>query len=128
MRSTRAEERLPESHPPLVGNFGAVCLVRVGVNAVTPRLFILLGLLGPTIAGCAQPDGLPKQGSPASAGSTEPNLQSLEVTGRTRCVPGRRGMIAPVPLHPVVEVLVAAGDRVKKGQTLVKIDDDEPQA
>jgi membrane fusion protein (multidrug efflux system) len=37
-------------------------------------------------------------------------------------------MIAPVPLHPVVEVLVAAGDRVKKGQTLVKIDDDEPQA
>jgi RND family efflux transporter MFP subunit len=37
-------------------------------------------------------------------------------------------MIAPVPLHPVVEVLVAAGDRVKKGQVLVKIDDDEPQA
>jgi RND family efflux transporter MFP subunit len=37
-------------------------------------------------------------------------------------------MIAPVPLHPVVEVLVAPGDRVKKGQALVKLDDDEPRA
>jgi RND family efflux transporter MFP subunit len=37
-------------------------------------------------------------------------------------------MIAPVPLHPVEEVLVKAGDRVKKEQKLVKIDDDEQQA
>jgi RND family efflux transporter MFP subunit len=37
-------------------------------------------------------------------------------------------MIAPVPLHPVVEVLVKPGDRVKKDQPLVKLDDDEPQA
>src|SRR5262249_32249527 len=36
--------------------------------------------------------------------------------------------IAPVPLHPVVEVSVAPGDRVKKGQALVKLDDDEAQA
>jgi len=36
--------------------------------------------------------------------------------------------VLPVPLHPVVEVLVGPGDRVKKGQVLVKLDDDEPQA
>src|SRR5205814_9044321 len=44
------------------------------------------------------------------------------------CAPGRKGTIAPVPLHPVVEVLVAPGDRVKKGQALVKLDDDEARA
>jgi HlyD family secretion protein len=31
-------------------------------------------------------------------------------------------------LHPVEEVRVQPGDRVKKGQVLVKLDDDEPQA
>jgi RND family efflux transporter MFP subunit len=51
-----------------------------------------------------------------------------DVPGRTECVPGRKGTIAPVPLHPVVEVLVAPGDRVTKGQALVKLDDDEARA
>ncbi len=50
------------------------------------------------------------------------------MVGLTQCAPGRRGIIAPVPLHPVVEVKVAPGDRVKKGQELVKLDDDEPRA
>jgi membrane fusion protein (multidrug efflux system) len=53
---------------------------------------------------------------------------TAEVTGRTQCVPERQAIFAPVPLHPVVEVLVAAGDRVQKGQALVKLDDDEAQA
>jgi RND family efflux transporter MFP subunit len=48
--------------------------------------------------------------------------------GRTECAPGRKGLIAPVPLHPVVEVLVNPGDRVTKGQALVKLDDDEARA
>ena len=52
----------------------------------------------------------------------------IEVTGLTQCAPGRRGIIAPVPLHPVVEVLAVQGQRVKKGQELVKLDDDEPRA
>jgi membrane fusion protein, multidrug efflux system len=52
----------------------------------------------------------------------------MEVPGRTQATPGRKGIIAPVPLHPVVEVLVAPGDRVKKGQALVKMDDDEARA
>jgi RND family efflux transporter MFP subunit len=52
-----------------------------------------------------------------------------EVPGRTQCVPKRKAILAPAaPPHPVTEVLVALGDRVKKGQPLVKIDDDEPQA
>jgi RND family efflux transporter MFP subunit len=50
------------------------------------------------------------------------------VVGRTQCAPGRKAAIAPVPLHPVVAVLVAPGDRVKKGQPLVKLDADEPEA
>jgi membrane fusion protein (multidrug efflux system) len=33
-----------------------------------------------------------------------------------------------VPLHPVTEILVQPGSRVKKGQRLVKLDDDEAQA
>ena len=70
--------------------------------------------------------------------STSPALQQdgsitddpsiLEVPGRTEFVPGRKGIIAPVPLHPVVAVLVAPGDRVKKGQAMIKLDDDEAQA
>jgi membrane fusion protein (multidrug efflux system) len=51
-----------------------------------------------------------------------------DVTGRVECAPGRKGTIAPVPLHPVLEVLVAPGDRVTKGQALVKLDDDEARA
>src|SRR5262249_47333905 len=43
----------------------------------------------------------------------------FEVVGRTQCVPGKKGTIAPVPLHPVVEVFVRPGDRVKKDQKLV---------
>jgi len=53
---------------------------------------------------------------------------SIEAVGQTQCAPGRRASIAPVPLHPVVEVLVAPGEHVKKGQILVKLDDDEAQA
>ncbi len=63
-----------------------------------------------------------RKDNPAPAGPV------LEVEGRTQCVPGRKAVIAPVPLHPVEEVLVRPGDRVKKGQVLIKIDDDEPQA
>jgi membrane fusion protein, multidrug efflux system len=57
-----------------------------------------------------------------------PGAGAFWVAARTQCVPGRKCIIAPVPLHPVVEVKVAAGDKVKKDQVLVKLDDDEPQA
>ena len=60
--------------------------------------------------------------------SKAPETGAFWVAGRTQCVPGRKAIIAPVPLHPVVEVKVTAGDKVKKDQVLVKLDDDEPQA
>jgi multidrug efflux pump subunit AcrA (membrane-fusion protein) len=49
-------------------------------------------------------------------------------SGKTQPVPGRVAKIAPVVLHPVTEVLVVPGTRVKKGQPLVRIDDDEAKA
>jgi RND family efflux transporter MFP subunit len=52
----------------------------------------------------------------------------LEAIGRTHCMLSRRGIIASPILRPVVEVLVGPGDRVKKGQLLVKLYDLEPQA
>jgi RND family efflux transporter MFP subunit len=65
--------------------------------------------------------------TPPSAGPAG-DKTALEVPGHTQCVPGRSATIAPVVLHPVEEVKVAPGDRVKKGQILVRIDDDEPKA
>jgi len=52
----------------------------------------------------------------------------IEVTGPVQCIGARKCTIAPVPLHPVTEVRVQPGSRVRKGQVLVKIDDDEQQA
>jgi multidrug efflux pump subunit AcrA (membrane-fusion protein) len=52
----------------------------------------------------------------------------MEVAGRTQCILNRKCSIAPVPLHPVIEVLIEPGARVKKGQVLIKLDDDEPRA
>ncbi len=77
--------------------------------------------------------------SPAPISASAPTLNSttqpaapprdqIEVVGRTQCAPGRRASIAPVPLHPVVEVKVVPGERVTKGQLLVKMDDDEARA
>ena len=53
---------------------------------------------------------------------------ALEVPGRTRCVLSRRAIIASAILRPVVEVLAGPGDRVTKGQALIKLFDLEPQA
>jgi multidrug efflux pump subunit AcrA (membrane-fusion protein) len=52
----------------------------------------------------------------------------LDVPGRTRCMLARRGIIASAILRPVVDVLVGPGDRVTKGQVLIKLFDLEPQA
>lgn len=75
----------------------------------------------------------PRTASQTSAPKPKPHESApapslIEVTGRTQCILNRKAIIAPVPLHPVVEVLVQPGDRVKKDQVLVKLDDDEAKA
>jgi membrane fusion protein (multidrug efflux system) len=70
---------------------------------------------------------------PARSGGQEkaavpPRGAAFEVVGKTQCIGARKCSIAPVPLHPVTDVLVQPGSRVKKGELLVKLDDDEQQA
>jgi RND family efflux transporter MFP subunit len=65
---------------------------------------------------------------PRAASAQPAPAVTLEVLGRTRCMLQRRGIIAPAILRPVVEVLVSPGDRVTKGQALIKLYDLEPQA
>lgn len=86
----------------------------------------LLGLA--ILTGCDPPESASKASSDLGRKDEPRKGLAADVPGRTQCVPGRKAIIAPVPLHPVVEVSVAPGDRVKKGQALVKIDDDEAQA
>jgi RND family efflux transporter MFP subunit len=90
---------------------------------ITCGMFVLLA--GAPQRSTPSPAALPPVKAVAAATSS---AGPLEVVGLTQCAPGRRGIIAPVPLHPVVEVKVVPGDRVKKGQELVKLDDDEPRA
>jgi RND family efflux transporter MFP subunit len=70
----------------------------------------------------------PPPTKPVRQPSGTPGTLAWEVPGRTQCLLTRKGAIAPVPLHPVTAVLVEPGSRVKKGQPLVQLDDDEPQA
>ncbi len=51
-----------------------------------------------------------------------------EVEGKTVPAPGCIARIATAVIHPVEEVKVVAGQRVKKDQILVEIDKDEPLA
>jgi RND family efflux transporter MFP subunit len=70
---------------------------------------------------------LPAADAPATSAQPGP-MAPLEVPGRTRCMLSRRGIIAAAILRPVVEVLVSPGDRVTKGQVLIKLFDLEAQA
>lgn len=65
--------------------------------------------------------------APPTAGQP-PLPPRVEANGRTRCPLDRRGIIASAILRPVVEVLIRQGDRVTKGQVLIKLFDLEPQA
>ncbi|HMF14794.1 MAG TPA: efflux RND transporter periplasmic adaptor subunit [Gemmataceae bacterium] len=64
----------------------------------------------------------------ARAAETGEAANGSWLPGKTQPVPGRCSRIQPAVLHPVVEVMVKLGDKVKKDQPLVKLDDDEPQA
>jgi RND family efflux transporter MFP subunit len=83
------------------------------------------GLILGALAGCQSASS----GADAPAASAPPvPTAPLEVPGRTRCLLSRRGIIASAILRPVTEVLVGPGDRVTKGQPLIKLFDLEPQA
>ena len=102
----------------MIGDSPMKVLSRVAL----PAALLMLTGCDPTTTS----SGYPRVTQQADPIPDDPSV--LEAPGRTQYVPGRKGMIAPVPLHPVVGVLVAPGDRVKKGQALVKLDDDEAQA
>jgi multidrug resistance efflux pump len=96
-------------------------ILALGIGgALGAALTLRLGARGPSPSGLDS--SMPDPVSESSEGA------ALEVKGKTQAAPGRKALIAPVPLHPVVGVLVKPGDRVKKEQPLVKLDDDEPQA
>ena len=83
-------------------------------------LLVACGLLAATLAVC-------EFAVPVASAQLGP-AAPLEVPGRTRCMLSHRGIIASPILRPVVEVLVGPGDRVTKGQVLIKLYDLEPQA
>ena len=87
------------------------------MRILTP--FLILGLV--TSCGCG---GI----VPAKSVYAADGEKDAWIAGKTQPAPGRIAKIAPVVLHPVVDVMVKVGDRVKKEQPLVKLDDDEPQA
>jgi membrane fusion protein (multidrug efflux system) len=91
--------------------------------------WLAIGIFGVLLTHC---EPLPSsQPAAPQAGKGEAPVAAntpFEAVGRTECSPERKALISPVPLHPVVEVLVKPGDRVKKDQVLVKLDDDEPKA
>ena len=64
----------------------------------------------------------------AGVGLAQGDKALFTVPGRTRCIAANKAIIAPVPLHPVDEIYVRVGDRVKKGDKIVRLDDDEPKA
>jgi multidrug resistance efflux pump len=75
-----------------------------------------------------RPDLLPAARGPTPTAEVRAASPPVAVTGRTHPAPGRSATIAPVVLHPVVEVRVVPGDRVKKDQVLARLDDDEARA
>jgi membrane fusion protein, multidrug efflux system len=110
---------------------------------MTMLLLVACGLVLGALEGCDLPT--PVANAPAASaqpGPTAPQevrgptappevrgpTAQLDVPGRTRCMIRRRGIIAPAILRPVVEVLVGPGDRVTKGQALIKLYDLEQQA
>jgi RND family efflux transporter MFP subunit len=93
-------------------------------SSVCLTLLVLLGLTAWRVRGVSAPSPT----EPIAQKSVLPGGVVIEVMGRTQCIGSRKSIIAPVPLHPVTAVRVEPGSRVKKGQLLVKLDDDEPQA
>jgi multidrug resistance efflux pump len=93
------------------------------------RLYSYIALLAmPGLVGGCSPGkkSFAADAAPASKGAA--HAFPADVPGQTQPVAGRSATIAPVVLHDVTAVLIVPGDRVKKDQPLIKLDDDEAQA
>ncbi len=88
-------------------------------------LAALLGALGSHILTAHFSEAVAVMAEPKSAPDS---ANPLDFAGKTQPAPGKSALICPVPLHPVEEVLVKAGDHVKREQVLIKLDADEPKA
>jgi RND family efflux transporter MFP subunit len=82
------------------------------------------GLFGLVILSLDQKDSAAKSNF---SSISEPSVP-ITIPGTTQCSPKGMAILAPAVLHPVEEIFVALGDKVKKGQPVVRLDDDEPQA
>ena len=104
-------------------------IVMHGASLMATASHLAVGVVLVVLIGCDPINTFPELPTALSEDDSVPVDRSVnESLGRTECAPGRKGMIAPVPLHPVVEVLVNPGDRVTKGQAVVKLDNDEARA
>jgi multidrug efflux pump subunit AcrA (membrane-fusion protein) len=104
--------------------WGIMVLILSGLSAGCG--LVVATWLGRTLR--TRPDLLPPARSPAPTAEVRAASSLVEVAGKTHPAPGRSATIAPVVLHPVVEVRVVPGDRVKKDQVLARLDDDEARA
>jgi RND family efflux transporter MFP subunit len=104
-------------------------IVMPSASRMSTLSHVTFGVVLVVLIGCDPITIFPTRPPALSEDESAPVDRSInETPGRTECAPGRKGIIAPVPLHPVVEVLINPGDRVRKGQALVKLDDDEARA
>ena len=96
---------------------------------VRGRAFVAAGLLlaGALLlvavfrAGSQPPPTVPRETPVQPAQPPLPAVrEERSLPGRTQPAPGRQAKICPVLTHAVTEVLVRTGDRVKKGQALVR--------
>ncbi len=62
---------------------------------------------------------------PDASGAGRAAVVPFDAQGKTQPVPGRVGTISAVAGHPVRQVLVVPGDRVKAGQPLVRLGTDD---
>jgi RND family efflux transporter MFP subunit len=88
---------------------------------------VVIFVVGVAAGACVFLAGRTPFASTGAAGQGKGN-GLFTVAGRTKCIAGNKAIIAPAVLHPVEEILVAVGDRVRKGDKLVEIDADEPKA
>ena len=91
-------------------------------------LWLLIVAMLSHLAACGSSTTVQEASLPHAGEARPAETVSALVSGKTQPAPGHVARIAPAVLRPVTDVLVQVGDSVRKGQPLIKLDDDEPQA